>query len=548
MAKIGIGLDMGADAVKVVVGRMKKGFFSPSKAAILKRDGGGPADVLSQLYDLGIHGEAIVGVTGRDMIIRYTQVPPMPDWQLKQVMGFEIQDLSTQSGGDLSADFNRLDIASSLAEDDTVLLTLIKNDYLDEAMGALAGTRVSAVGFTPNAIALYNLMARTADVESGTTLVMSVGAENIDIALIQDGSLIFARNLSGGAKLFNHALEQGFNLKPARAEAVKRELGIVLSRGRPAGASPQQVKVGRTLAGPAGQILSMIQSSLMFCKAQIKVADLKLDKVLLTGGGARLSGLDAYLSDNLGVPVKRYDPAEFIDLSGLEVGTEYQDAGYEFATATGLALMACDPDHYSIQILPEAVRKKQFFMTHTVFGLLAAFVLIVFLGLSFYLDMTDAGELKKDIRKRQSLLSRKKQDAAETERLMTENLALTERLNLLDKKIIPATGLLRTLHLVQRYLPEDLWVMSIETDMEEREEFGEPGGKRPVIRVRGSGREMGQPLQKSFTEFRTKLDADPLTEHVIPQVRYENFSFTLTINYSSYPASSAQEQEEKDQG
>jgi len=31
-----------------------------------------------------------------------------------------------------------------------------------------------------------------------------------------------------------------------------------------------------------------------------------------------------------------------------------------------------------------------------------------------------------------------------------------------------------------------------------------------------------------------KLDSDPMTAHVIPQVRYEDFSFTLTINYTRF--------------
>ena len=37
---------------------------------------------------------AVAGVAGRDMTLRYTQVPPAPDWQLRNLMELEIADLS----------------------------------------------------------------------------------------------------------------------------------------------------------------------------------------------------------------------------------------------------------------------------------------------------------------------------------------------------------------------------------------------------------------------------------------------------------------------
>jgi len=225
MANIGIGLDIGADSTKVVVGRMQRDVFTPMKVALLRGTKDGAGDLARFLSDLKIKGSAVLGVTGKEMIIRYTQVPPMPDWQLKQVMGFEIDDLAAQSGGDLAADFNRLDILSSLSDDDTVLLTLIKNSLLQEHMDMLEGTGVTAKGFTPNSIALFNLLNRTADVDTGTSLVVGIGAENIDVAIVQEGAIIFARNISGGGNLFTQALMEAFNIGQAKAEKVKKESG-----------------------------------------------------------------------------------------------------------------------------------------------------------------------------------------------------------------------------------------------------------------------------------------------------------------------------------
>lgn len=544
MAKIGIGLDMGTDTVKVVAGQMKKDLFIPLKAGVL-RDGG--QDLAAFLGSLGLKGGAMLGVTGKDMIIRYTQVTPMPDWQLKQVMGFEIDDLAIQSGGDLSADFNRLEITSSLSEDDAVLLALIKNALLDEQMARLQGTKVQVESFTPNAIALYNLISRTADVHSGTSLILGMGAENIDLVIVQDGALIFARNLSGGSSLFNKALMDSFGLSAPKAEKVKRELGSLITRSQAKQLSPQEEKVGRCLAGPAGQIYSMVQSSLMFCKAQIKVTDLKLDQVFLTGGGSRLKSLDAYLSDNLGVPVHRYDPAEELDVTRLENVAEFTENGPELAAAAGLAYMSATPDHYAIHVLPEAVKKRQYFKAHTLFGILAAVLLVAFLGVKLSLDMSDAAILKKDKARMSRELSKRERWADEMQDLYGENARLVRTLNAVDEKTISTLGLARTFALIQEYLPQDLWITSIEIDRVEREEFNTAAKKKPVIVVHGSGREMGQPLQTSFTDFRTKLDADPLTSGIIPQVRYgEEFTFSLMINYTLLPVEETDEEEDEE--
>jgi type IV pilus assembly protein PilM len=541
-------LDIGAASAKVVVGQMKKDFFVPLKAGMLKRPEGGDYDLAAFLNRMGIRGEATLGVTGKEMIIRYTQVPPMPDWQLKQVMGFEIDDLAAQSGGDLAADYNRLNITSSLSDDDTVLLTLIRNSLLDRYMALLEGSRVKAAGFTPNSIALFNLLSRTADVQSGTSLLMGIGAENIDVAIVQEGAIIFARNLAGGSGLFNRALMESFNIREAKAETVKRELGCIITRNRTEGLSAQEEKIGRSLSGAAGQFYSMIQSSLLFCKAQIKVADLAPDRVFITGGGARIKGLSDYLSDNLGVPVALYDPVDEVDITQLEDASDFNANGPEFSSALGLALMSATPDHYAIHVMPEAVKRRRKFQTQTIFSILAAVVLVAFLGIKFYFAQADAALLERDRRMMQTEVRKRQGKVDEVQELMAENQKLISKVSMLNEKIIPTTGILRTFTLIQRYLPDDLWIESIDIVEEEREEFGAGGRKMPVIKVQGSGREMGQDLQKSFTEFRTKLDMSPLTSHVIPQVRYtEPFTFTLLINYSRFPWAGEEEAGEEEE-
>src|SRR5271155_2222449 len=45
-----------------------------------------------------------LGVSGKDAIIRYAHLPPMPPWRLALVMGYDIKDVDEKTGSPLSSD------------------------------------------------------------------------------------------------------------------------------------------------------------------------------------------------------------------------------------------------------------------------------------------------------------------------------------------------------------------------------------------------------------------------------------------------------------
>ena len=53
-------------------------------------------------------GTVRVGVNGRDLNVRYTRVPRLPDWQLRRLMRFETDEIGGQSESEVASDFNVL--------------------------------------------------------------------------------------------------------------------------------------------------------------------------------------------------------------------------------------------------------------------------------------------------------------------------------------------------------------------------------------------------------------------------------------------------------
>src|SRR5439155_3884692 len=79
---------------------------------------------------------ARVGLTGRDVNIRYTRAPRVPDWQLKNLMRFEVEEIGDQSGAGVASDFNLLPELPEIEGEDVVLLAMAREGLLE---GHLAG-------------------------------------------------------------------------------------------------------------------------------------------------------------------------------------------------------------------------------------------------------------------------------------------------------------------------------------------------------------------------------------------------------------------------
>src|SRR5260221_274207 len=209
MARIVTGIDLGLRNAKLLRGHTKGNSFRVTGFAVLPLESKEIADGWAGLAPPFKPGSARIGLTGRDVNIRYTRVPRVPDWQLRNLMRFEVEEIGDQSGSGVASGFN--------------------------LRPQLPGIEGEGVGL---------------------------------LAIAREG-LVEA-----------HA---------ARA-AVK---------------------------AAAGQLLGLLQSTVLFCKSQIKISSLKLDRVLLCGGGAALAGLPQYLQGGLAVPVEYFDPFRVVDSSGL---------------------------------------------------------------------------------------------------------------------------------------------------------------------------------------------------------------------------------------
>jgi type IV pilus assembly protein PilM len=534
MANKAVAVDLGSHSAKILSAQVGKHGVKVLRFAALPRG----ENALS-LREAGIPlAGACVGLAGRDMTLRYSQVPPTPDWQLRNLMDLEIQDLAQQSGGALSADYNLLPAQDPEAGVETVLLALAKDEALDRLAGEVAGGGGSVHAYVPNCTALYNAFLKCGPVEPDTVVALvNIGHETLDLALVKGTDLLFARNLSGGTKVLDDAIAAAFGVAGRKAEALKKDLLDLDPASRGRYASGQAEKVTMAAAGAASSLVTGIQSSVSFCKAQTKLADLRLDKVLVCGGGARLRGLRGFLREALRCPVEFFDPFASADLTGLPPADQEQLEAmrYEAAVALGLAVGRLDDTLYALEILPEAVKRKQRFAQRTVWNVLAGALLVGLCVHQAVVGKAHVAQADAVTNRLRGQIAQANATHAEAQELVEANKVERAVVDHLAQQAMPLHGLLRTQRALTAHLPAQLWIKRIEVAA--GQVAGTGTKRRRVITLDGAGKELdGVEVGRVVNDFYGAFKNDPALAgaNVVfkPQPNVgDSAQFTITIDF-----------------
>ena len=485
MAKSVTGIDVGSRTAIALRGEVKGNTFAVSHFAVAP---GGYAELAQAMTFKP--GAARVGLSGPELNIRYTRVPRVPDWQLRKLMRFEVEEVGGSSGSEVASDYNVLPEMPEIEGEDVVLLSMAKESMLEMHVDGMADLGGKLEAATPNAIGLYNAWLRFGVLLDDTVLVANIGHQNIDVIIARGQDLVFARSLGGGSKLFDEALSERFGVPAAKAEALKKKLVDLSPDARHADANGE--KASRACMGPAGQLLGLLSSTVMFSKSQVKLGNLKLDRVMICGGGAALPGLDRYLSRGLSVPVERFDPFGVVDIAKLAPDQEalLEEYALESVVALGLATSASDPEAYAIEIVPAAIQKQRAFMGGTAFLIAAGVLAIGSLGYTYYGLSQEHDEVAGQVARVNQKYSAANRAHTEAKRLVEENEALSERATQLFMTAGMGAELERVIQGLDANMPKDFWIQRFVAESTVDEELGiSRSGARPLIKVEGQTRE-----------------------------------------------------------
>jgi type IV pilus assembly protein PilM len=346
-----VGLDIGTSGVRAAELSVGRGGRTLERFGQVPLPTGAVRD--GEVMDAGVVAEAlrtlwsqakfsskrvVVGVANQKIVVRQVDLPWLPDHELRSSLAFQVQDSIPMPVEQAILDFHPLEefTDESGAKMLRVLLVAASRDMVSNALDAVvkAGLQPSTVDLNSFAVLRSVAHAENGAPDVRAEALVDVGASVTNIVVHQAGVPRFVRILLMGGGDITDAVAERLGVPIEQAEAVKQTTGLSPSQG-----AVENQPTNRAIEAAGASFVDEVRGSLDYYLAQ--PGAVRIERLVLSGGGSLLRGLPERLEAAARLPVERARP-----LTLLQVGktglTEEQLAYVEpmVSVPIGLAIGA----------------------------------------------------------------------------------------------------------------------------------------------------------------------------------------------------------------
>jgi len=324
-------IDFGSRSIKVAkVHKVSDGYELDNYGVILSPEGAissgeifNPivvADVLTKLIrDSGIRdNKAIIAITGQKVIVREIVFPLMEDKELTAGVMWEAPKYVPY---DLDESIIDAEKVEEFVEKDgnkmmRVLLVATPKSIIQPYMEVLRKARIKPkiidIVSSANIRAFENNLSDKKEEEQDNSIVdiiLSIGASNTNLTLVEKGNLKFTRDILIGGNDLTKAIAKSLNISFDEAEKLKRETKIALGKETEEEKKNESEKI---IVKILNQITKEVRKSLSYYKTQSQ--KVKYNKMILSGGCANIDNIKDLLSEQFEIPIIIGNPLEGIKI------------------------------------------------------------------------------------------------------------------------------------------------------------------------------------------------------------------------------------------
>jgi type IV pilus assembly protein PilM len=453
------------------------------------------ASVLRQGPFRGVN--AVLSLHGSSGLTRYLHMPLVPPWKMEMVMKYEVEEQGGNQGA-AAFDYRILDLPD-VGGQVTVMLSLIQEERLLGLMKMARQAGVRKADFDLSALGLFNAYVFGHGCEPGTTMIVNVGANTLDVIVVRDGVLCFARSVQGGGSGFTAAMATACGISFEEAEKLKREKGALLTPEEAKAKKLPEVEkqMSEAFSRQIGIMGGVLDGTLIYCRAQTKLADLKPNKLLVTGGGSMLKGFEMALARRMRINVDRLEPFRNISLGGLnnqQADTMAIDAP-RYAVALGLAASRLAPNSFSMSLVPADIKVKRQFRDTTVWMWAGVACLVFAAGVSIASTVLKASVLGGRYAENESLFEVAKKERSVFMMLRSKTLQKMREAEELKERVYSGRDIVQVFSLLRKSTggktPGDRFNNIV---------LGEMGNRPPQL-IKPNAKECKQSFQESRRVF-----------------------------------------------
>lgn len=335
-----VGVDIGSSAIKIVQLKLEKGVPTLETYGELQLGPYAATDI-GKTTHLPPHKmiEALVdilresGATSANAAVAYSYntsfnetitVPTLDPDKITSMMPIEAHKYVPVSLSKVTLSWVELGVDDEKQET-RVLLSAKYNEAVGRYQSIMQG---AALDTSINEIEFFSTVRATVVPEDAAVAILDMGASATRLYIVEHGMVNETHSVPVSGAELSRALEKGLSVNFLRAEELKRSSGLAENAEEP------------NIAKILSQTLSRGMRELHTVLSRYESANgHQIGKVVLTGGGAQLRGVDAYIRDMFSRPVTLANPFAKVAYPAFLEDTLVQ-AGPTFSVAIGVALAA----------------------------------------------------------------------------------------------------------------------------------------------------------------------------------------------------------------
>jgi type IV pilus assembly protein PilM len=271
----------------------------------------------------------VTGVSGHSVILKNIAVPPMSPEELEESIDWHAEEHIPYDLADVSLDYH---ITEENAEAIHVMIAACKRERIDNLRQAVQLAGKQPVIVDVDTFALQNCYEINYEPDAEQTVaLLNIGASTMNVNIVHGTQSLFTRDITIGGSQFTDVLQRGLGISYQQAEAVKR--------GMPSPEESEEKSIEPLMDNVMEMIAMEIQKTFDFYRATSEDGEASVHKILICGGGSKLTNLPQELSQRLEIPVELLNPFQKIKVDTRKFDPDYlNEIMPEMAVAVGLAL------------------------------------------------------------------------------------------------------------------------------------------------------------------------------------------------------------------
>jgi type IV pilus assembly protein PilM len=205
-----------------------------------------------------------------------------------------------------------------------VLLSSVENTFVEQRLDMLESIGLEVIAFEPDNLALTRAMV--AQDSAAPQMVLDIGSKSTDLVVTVNGAPRLTRSIPTGAEAIIRAAAQNLNIEDKQARQFVFKFGL--------GQDKLEGRIYDAIIGTIDILTGEIDKSIKFF--QSRYSDVKIGRMIVTGGASALPEFPLYLANKFGIEVEIGNAWRNVSFSP-ERQNELLAVSNHFGVAAGLA-------------------------------------------------------------------------------------------------------------------------------------------------------------------------------------------------------------------